>query len=228
MADNRIGGDLEYYMEFVNYGNDKILAVKNLKRNTILVFALYPTSGIIISFTGLLDFFAMRIALMAIMGGGVACAIASDKWFSGNRDHLFLAWLVVTGTGITSLVIGMALVYGVSNMLILVFIAFHAVFIIVILNDIAVRISSRTLQNENGSKVRIFYIVSWWFLIGCVFLLEAMGYNVKSGMAASGFMVAATTAWMGFERLFKLHYAVAYNIEVMNTWNPRQDGSQEE
>ena len=228
MANNGIYNDQEYYKKFVNYGNDKFLVIQKPKRKAILLLVLYPMFGTIVFFVDRLDFFAAATVLAAIAVCGIVCTIASDKWFSGNRDRLFLTWLIVTWPGIASLVIAMTLAHGISNMLILVFIAFHVVVIIVVLKDIVGRISSKELHNENRKIVGVFCMVSCSCLFGGVFLMDVFGGDAESGMVAAGFLVASTTTWMGFEILFKLHYAVAYNIDVINVWDPQQYGLKEE
>ena len=223
MAINKIDADLEYFKEFVNHGDDKVLSIQKPKENTLLVF-LFPAFGIILSFIDLFDFVAVRIGLTAVMVCGTVCTIASDKWFSGNRDRLFLAWLKITGLCITFLIFGVASVYDKSIILIIVFISYHIMIVSMILKDITGRISRRELPNRNGLEARVLWRITPFGLIGIFFIALLIEGNESSLVAV--FIVASTMLWSGFERLFRLYYAVIYNIniEVINIWDPPKYG----
>jgi len=220
MENNVTRTDLEYYKRYVNSGNEEIWFP--LKIFNIILFIFLP--AIVIGFSYKLDSVTLRITFLAIMAGGIVCTIASDKWFSGNRGRLFLVWLESAAYGIVLFSIGVVLAYGISNMLILIFIAIHIVIAVWTRKIIMKRISNRQFPKENG----VNRIISWVYsplgaragIILVFFIISQVIADVDNDIIimiiAASFMTASTVIWIRIRRLYQLYYAVKYNINVVN------------
>ena len=227
MKNNVTGDDTEYFKRYVNSRNDDIAFIK--KNTTISIFLLVPILGVILSFYWM-DSTALRIAFMAIMVGGVAITIASGKWFPGNKQYLFLAWIGVAGIGIMCFSIGIVLVYGILNTLILAFIAIHVVIAFLTMNNIRKRISNRQIPKGNvkdSRKKKKYYELGSGIVVilACVIIIqitEGVDNDQKNIVLAVCFMSASTVIWARTRRLFQLYYAVKYDIDVVNTWDTQK------
>ena len=219
MENNVTDNDIEYFKKFVNSGNEDLVFVEN--GSSVAFFLIFPMIGVAFSFMWL-DSVALRIAFLAIMVCGTASAIVFYKCFPGNRGYLFLPWLVVAGIGAMCLSVGMVLAYGISNMLISIFVVAHAVIAVLALNSIAKRVSGRQIpkSRKHTRKKEMYYTLGGCICViaGCTIIesvIENLDNDKKSMVLAACFMSASTIIWIRARRLFQLYYAVKYSIDVV-------------
>jgi len=228
MKKNVTNVDIEYVKKYVNYGNEGFSPIKKTKLNTVGMFILMPAYGILFS-----HFFSERLSpvifgtiFLIIIIGGIICTIASDKLFLGNRGYLFLAWLGVTGIGVTCFLTGLVIIDGISNLLIISFIVVHVVIAVLTLISIVKRISSRQIVRDSRKKVGYYGLGGCLGYFGGVILsraLEGVSSDINRMIAAACFMTVSTVLWFGIRRLFQLSYAIKYSIDVINTWDTKND-----
>ena len=227
MENRTNNSDIEYFKKFVNSGHEGLAFSE--KSNVFFLFFFLPIIGIILSLFWL-DSVALRIAFLIVMVGGMVSTLASDKWFPQNKGYLFRAWLGVAGTGVICFLIGLVVGYGLSNLLILIFIIVHAVIAVLTLNRIVRRISSRHIPEEKGrdrQKKELYYSLAGCFFIIlayaiCSQVTEGLAKDIKNVILAAVFMSISTIIWLRTQRLFQLYYAVKYNIDVVNAWDKRR------
>jgi len=211
----------EYFKKYVNYGNEGFESIQKIKCTTVGIFLIFPTAGLLLSFTWV-ESVVLRIFLLVIMVCGIVCTIASEIWFSGNRGYLFLTWLELTGIGVTFFSIGITMIYGISNIIIFIFVIEHVIIAILILNSIVKHISARRIYKNDSKRVRYYGLGGCLGFLGGVLLTKAtegFDFDVKKIVLATCCMVISTLMLIGIRRLFQLYYAAKYNIYVLNTWD---------
>ena len=221
--------DREYIKKFVNSGNEYS---GNIKKSSVAgIFFLFPTIGVLISLLLGKNPLGFNIAFLAIIVVGIICTIASDKWFFGNRGHLFLAWLGVAGIGLSCFLFGLVIVYDRFNILIIIFIAVHVIVAALTLKRIMKYISCRKTPKErqqiswkkmgyygigSGLGVLLVYLIVSW-------ATEGAGNDIEYIVPAVVFMSVSTVIWFHNQKLVQLYYAVKYDIDVVNTWFGRKN-----
>ena len=210
--------DIEYFGKYVNNRNKEFESIRSTKSKTVGLFVLLGTLGMIFSVADLLNTAAFRIVFLALMVSGIICSAMSDKWFHGGRGFLFLNWLAITGAGVSFLIIGISLTYGRSPFLILVFVVLHGVTAILVLGFIMKRISSREVPKDNSASERNAGLGGGFGCFGGTYLSRIIGDDdILQMIMAAVCLAGAAVLWFGVERLFQLHYAVRYDIEVLST-----------
>ena len=228
MGNNITDIDIEYFKKFVNSNNEGFESVQKTKAITVSIFLIVQTIGIIFSFIWV-DSFGLRSVFLMIMAGGIVCTMASDKWFSGNRGYLFMVLLQVLGSGTMCFLVGIFLAYGISNVLIFVFVVINAVIAIFVLSSTVRRISFRQIPKVNRRKDRDYILGGLGGGLGYaaskIISRATEGVDVDISQVVLVILImgfAILIIWSGVPRVFQLYYAAKYDINVVNTWDVKK------
>ena len=216
--------DIEYLKKYVNFGN-RTTPIKNLQKNAVFLFIMFPLIGLILSSSDWMNSLALRIIYLAIMVGGIIGTIASEKWFSGNRNYLFNAWLGGAGICVTFILIGLFMVYGVSKILFLIFIIIQTVVIIMAIVKTLNYISNKKSPEDNVKQGRYYGLGGCLGYFGGILFsraMEGVSEDMTRIILATIAMVVPTLIIVFYVEIFiQFYYAVKYKIEIFNTWDAK-------
>ena len=216
--------DIKYFKKYVNRGNRDLADIKS---STLALFIIGSVLGILFTLPFGFNSAALRLVCLAIMIGGIVSVISADKWFSGNRGHLFLAGLRFFGFGFPFLAVGLFMAFNISIQFIIIFIAAHVVAAVLILNIIIKRITERRLPKDSAMKKSNYLIGGASGAVGVSIsnIIEGFNKETQNMIMAVLTLFLSIALWVGVQKLFQLYYAVKYNIDVVNTWDHQRDSS---
>ena len=116
------------------------------------------------------------------------------------------------------------MVYGLSNLLILIFIFVQAAIIIAVVRKTLKFVSNRILLQSNTKGGKNYMLGGCLGYFGGVILsrvTEGVDNDVSRIITAACFMVGATVSWISIVLFFQLYYAAKYKIEIINTWDAK-------
>ena len=222
MKKNTYDAEREYFIAYVNYGHEAFTPAGKAKREMIMFFCSTPIIGLLITLADWVNPIVFRTVFLVILFGGIFCAAASDRWFSGNRWYLFRCGVWLVGGSINFGLIGILFVYGISKLLGFIFVVVYIVFAIAILFLIVTRISKRKpLKTYVKGNIDHSIIVALGgfggYFGGVVFcrVTESIDEDITGIIVASLSMMLATLFWVGVEIFFKLSFAIKYDIDVI-------------
>jgi len=217
--------DIDYLRKYVNFGN-KIWPVKDLKRNSIGLFIIFPLLGILIASSDWMNSAALRIIYLVIMVAGIVLTLVANKLFSGNRDYLFNVGFGIAGLCAVCFMIGIFTVYGVSKFLFVIFIIIQVAVIIIALMKAMKYIADKRSPAKSVKQWKFYGLGGCIGYFGAVIfskLMVGVDADISRIIIAALFMVVATLPMISIDLFVQLHYAVKYKIEIINTWDIKRD-----